>query len=338
MSRLTILTFLIIFTTCECLAQDITGTWIGPPGPANPAVLNGVGHAHWVLQLSKDRQVQLSGRMWRQQADTVAVPLNSLSWDGSKLSFSVRLTGIGTVSFEGVLSEDGNWIDGWMLNGPLKLERVPHLRNRKPGPEKPATAAPVSNGRTTTPALATTPGLTTLPASESESSAVLSRALAKLAGTSQRLLKYACLETVERSYYSEPAPKLGAHPMSEAEADSCDGKEFSDDGHLRLDAKDRVRLQVAVADGKEIFSWAAASRFDSRTVFEMIPDGPVSTGAFGPELVDVFENSGVRFAFAGRRIENQREIFRYEFCAVTGEPLLGAGRGWMDHDRLSRLV
>jgi hypothetical protein len=171
-----------------------------------------------------------------------------------------------------------------------------------------------------------------LPASESESSVVLSRALAKLAGTSRRLLKYACLETVERSYYNEPAPKLGAHPMSEATADSCDGREFSDDDdHLRLDAKDRLRLQVAVADGREIYSWAAASRFDSRTVFEMIPNGPVSTGGFGPDLVDIFENSGVRFAFSGRRIEKQREIFRYEFAVPlpASHSTVWGATGWI---------
>jgi hypothetical protein len=142
---------------------------------------------------------------------------------------------------------------------------------------------------------------------------------------------YACLQTVERSYYNDPSPKLGAHAMSEASAESCDGREFSEDTHLRLDSKDRLRLQVAVAGGKEIYSWAAASRFDSRTVFEMIPAGPVSTGAFGPVLVDIFENSGVRFTLTGRRMENQREIFRYAFAvplAASHSSVRGA-TGWI---------
>jgi hypothetical protein len=48
-----------------------------------------------------------------------------------------------------------------------------------------------------------------------ESAAVLARTLAKFAGTSQRLLKYSCLETIERSYFTDPAAKkLGAHALT----------------------------------------------------------------------------------------------------------------------------
>jgi hypothetical protein len=147
-----------------------------------------------------------------------------------------------------------------------------------------------------------------------EWSAILSRALAKLAGASKRLLKYSCLETIERTYYTErPARKLGARAMSEAPAESCDEKDFSEDGHLTPDVEDRLRLAVAVAGDKEIHSWAAANRFDSRSVFEIIPTGPMSTGAFGSSVVDIFENVGVRYSFIGWKSEGSRDIFEYAF-------------------------
>ena len=150
------------------------------------------------------------------------------------------------------------------------------------------------------------------PATAAESSAAVARALAKLKGTSERLLRYTCLETIERTYYSEPV-KLGAHAMSEAPEQSCDGKAFSKDGHLALDAEDRLRIEVAIAGGKEIHSWAAANRFDSRSVFEMIPNGPMSTGAFGSTLVDIFENTGARYTFTGGKSDGSRNLFEYAF-------------------------
>jgi hypothetical protein len=192
-------------------------------------------------------------------------------------------------------------------NTPLNLERV-HAAKKLPKKSDAPAAASIG-----TPPPAPSPASATLPGNAAESSEILSRALARLAGTSQRLLKYACLVTIERAYYNQPSLKLGAHPMSEASEKSCDETQFSKDGQLKLDANDRLRLQVAVSDGKEIYSWAAANRFDSRTIFEMIPAGPMSTGAFGPALVDIFENPGARYTFTGSRSEGSQDIFEYAF-------------------------
>ncbi len=143
---------------------------------------------------------------------------------------------------------------------------------------------------------------------------VLSRALAELAGTSQRLVRYSCTETIERAYYSEPAgKKMGTHALSEAPAGSCDGKAFSTDGHLRLETEDRLRLAVTVGDSGQIQSWAAASRFDSRSVMDIVPQGPISTGASGTSLVDIFENPGAKYSFIGRKSEGLRIVFEYAY-------------------------
>jgi hypothetical protein len=143
--------------------------------------------------------------------------------------------------------------------------------------------------------------------------ALLDQAREKIARTTQRLLKCTCLETIERTYYTLPAKKVNANVMTEAPATSCDGKEFGKSGPLTLDAKDRLRLDVVVAENKEAYSWAAANRFDSRSVFEMVSNGPIGTGSFGTYLVDIFENPGTQFKFTAQKRQGAAQVFEYAF-------------------------
>ena len=149
--------------------------------------------------------------------------------------------------------------------------------------------------------------------SPDDSAALLDRAREKIIRTTRRLPKFTCRETIERTYYVVPPPKINPRIMTEAPTDSCNAKEFGASGPLSLDAKDRLRLDVVVGENKEIFSWAAANRFDSRSVFQMVSNGPISMGSFGTYLVDIFENPGVSFKFTGRKHEGSAEVFEYAF-------------------------
>jgi len=159
------------------------------------------------------------------------------------------------------------------------------------------------------------------PQSPDDSAALLERAREKIARTTQRLLKCTCLETIERTYYTLPAKKVNANVMTEAPANSCDGKEFGKSGSLSLDAKDRLRLDVVVAENKETFSWAAANRFDSRSVFQMVSNGPIGTGSFGTYLVDIFENPGTQFKFTAQKHKGAAQVFEYAF-EVPRKPVI----------------
>ena len=219
----------------------------------------------------------------------------SISLTGSKLSFTIKgssalsaSSGVsgrsggmplsGSMSFVGVLSDDGNSIEGWLLSERLKLERVGRARSAKSPPSKVDVPRPGPEPSPATTAPGTAPDTT--PGGNAEPSAILSRALAKLAGTGLRLLQYTCLETIERTYYSEPVKKLGTDLMTEAPPGSCSGRGFSKDGLLALDMEDRLRLEVAVAGGKEIHSWAGASGFDSRSVFDLVSERSEEHGGF----------------------------------------------------------
>jgi len=151
------------------------------------------------------------------------------------------------------------------------------------------------------------------PQSSDDTAALLDRAREKIARTTQRLLKCTCLETIERTYYVPPAKKISANVMTESPATSCDGKEFGKSGPLSRDAKDRLRLDVIVAENKETYSWAAANRFDSRSVFQMVSNGPISTGSFGTYLVDIFENPGAQFKFTAEKHQGAAQVFEYAF-------------------------
>ena len=144
-------------------------------------------------------------------------------------------------------------------------------------------------------------------------SEILDRAIQKLSESTAHLRKYTCLETVERAYYTDRSRKPGKSMTVEAPPDSCNGAAFGHNDHLHLDSEDRLRLQVAVAGGEEIDSWANASRFDSRSIFELIPDGPRSTGAFGTALVNIFRNPGTQYTYLGRKMEGSRAVFEYSF-------------------------
>jgi hypothetical protein len=161
-------------------------------------------------------------------------------------------------------------------------------------------------------------------------SVILSRALEKLAETTADLGKYTCLETIHRAYYFQPLRKLGRKVRTEAPKESCDGIGFDRDGHLLLDSEDRLRLQVAVSNGEEIDSWANASRFDSRSILELIPVGPASTGAFGTSLHDIFENPGVLYTFIGKKTDGSREVFEYAFAVSlpVSHYFVSTGNGW----------
>lgn len=125
----------------------------------------------------------------------------------------------------------------------------------------------------------------------------LRQALARLRATAGSLERYACIETVERRYF-QPAPgACAARPQESG----------------RLEAIDRLRLEVTISDGREIYSWPGATRFDSRDVSEIIREGPIGTGSFGTHLLAVIDNPRVRFEFAGEQTEGGRRMLEYRF-------------------------
>jgi hypothetical protein len=88
---------------------------------------------------------------------------------------------------------------------------------------------------------------------------------------------------------------------------------------LRLASTDWLRLDVGLADGREIFSWAGAPQFDERDLDEFVPEGAIGTGAFATMLLSVFENRNTSFQFDGDRTLDGRRLAAYSFQVTEEE-------------------
>jgi hypothetical protein len=183
---------------------------------------------------------------------------------------------------------------------------------------------------------------------------VLSQARSRLQSMARSLSKYACIETIERRYY-QPAREADAPARSQAPASACalvKADQYSGRGAPRLDTIDRLRLEVTVSEGREIYSWPGATRFDTRNMDEIIRRGPIGTGSFGAHLLAIFDNPGVVFQFSSEQVSGLQTLLEYRFHVPleasqyrvkldsTWQPMAYDGSFWLDRDALDlqRLV
>ena len=118
-------------------------------------------------------------------------------------------------------------------------------------------------------------------------SIVLARVRDAMLQLTDRLPKYTCTQTVNRTYLQaieKPAPG--------ATCDQFAGDRLRGRRRIQVEATDRLRLDDLLSGGEELFSWAGAGRFDPRPVQEFNGEGPVGTGSFGTFLLDIFGNKG----------------------------------------------
>ncbi len=138
-----------------------------------------------------------------------------------------------------------------------------------------------------------------------EARAILERAREQVIHTTQRLPKYVCVETIERSYLKPPN---GYKPVV-----ACPAITGKSNPNLRVMAEDRLRIEVTVAEGGELNSWPQASKFDTRGIDEMVKGGPTSTGAFGINLMQVFQNAGAKYDLTGVKTYDGQKTFLFHY-------------------------
>ena len=137
---------------------------------------------------------------------------------------------------------------------------------------------------------------------QTDPAAVLERARRQVRDVISRLSKYTCTQTVDRSYFRQIGRRGAA--CDEIVANKNRGRL-----KLQLDATDRLRLDVAVADdGVEIYSWPNADRIGAHNVEDLAAGGTIGTGPFGSFLIDIFENPGAELTF-----EDGQQLLRYRF-------------------------
>ena len=125
---------------------------------------------------------------------------------------------------------------------------------------------------------------------------------AKIANSLDRLPKYMCTQTVDRSLYG---------------ADLRDGSNVCDEAlrerNTHVTSSDRLRLDVAMASAMEMYSWVGESRFSDRDLLDMVHEGAISTGSFASFLTGIFRTDDVNFTYNGEKQENGREVAEFGF-------------------------
>jgi hypothetical protein len=130
--------------------------------------------------------------------------------------------------------------------------------------------------------------------SASETQGVLEKVRLGMIENLMHLPNYTCLETVERSVRRAPSR------------------------HFEL--FDLIRLEVALVNGRELFSWPGAGKFEEKDIDEIVPGGAIGTGSFALHAKAVFQGSP-SYKFIGEEFKNGRKLLRWDFRV----PLLSSG-------------
>jgi hypothetical protein len=175
-------------------------------------------------------------------------------------------------------------------------------------------------------------GAAGLLAAQRQDGGALERAKEMLRAEIERLPKYTCTETIDRTYFH------GAYEPR-AVCDLIVAQRRSGQKKVLAIATDRLRFDVEIADGGyEIVSWPGAGRVGTERMEDMASGGPIGTGPFGPFLIDIFANDGAQIDFLRKRDGELEYRFRVPLAAshyrvgadALYRPAAYDGRFWLD--------
>jgi len=125
-----------------------------------------------------------------------------------------------------------------------------------------------------------------------------------------RLPRYTCVQTITRRTYHNPSVK---NPKD------C-GRVLPSDQSQRLALVewDRLRVDVAIADKQEVYSWVGASRFEESDLSKLVGGGQTTMGDFGSLVLSIFHDHPTMHFDGERKIDGRR---LFEFSYETAEDL-----------------
>ncbi|HEY1411237.1 MAG TPA: hypothetical protein VGF36_03810, partial [Rhodopila sp.] len=119
--------------------------------------------------------------------------------------------------------------------------------------------------------------------------------------------RYTFVETIERKRYR---PQLGG-PRSSCQA-MIEARAQLESPGLEV-WHDRLRLDVAVGEDSEMFSWAGAKQFETGDIQDLAASGSTGTGDFGAFLASVFGADGDRFRYNGEQETSLGRLAAFEY-------------------------
>jgi hypothetical protein len=143
-----------------------------------------------------------------------------------------------------------------------------------------------------------------------------------------RVPRYTCVQTITRTQHR---PQYGIH------ANSCRDLIGSRD---RLSSPgllvwhDRLRLDVAVGEKSEMFSWAGARAFETNSLGDLALSGSTGSGSFSSFLSSVFGPDAEGFRYAGEQETSLGGLAAFTYTV----PLAKSHYSYSTHDGEARII
>jgi hypothetical protein len=150
--------------------------------------------------------------------------------------------------------------------------------------------------------------------------AALRRTRERVLADLERMPRYTCVQTITRRYFA-----------AEGKTDSCVAiiaAHEKQSRKIKLSGWDRLRLDVAIAGGENVYSWVGAPRFESGTLEELAGHGPLSSGDFGPFLFSIFNGAAVTYQGEERAGGKRLLVYSYEMSRERSKYSIKGGQGW----------
>ncbi len=119
-----------------------------------------------------------------------------------------------------------------------------------------------------------------------------------------RTPRYTCGENIVRAQYLSPVIARGASCATLIEA----RRVHQSPGEMIW--RDRLRIEVAIVDGAEMFSWAGAGKFETNSLEKLVGTGSTGSGDFGSFLASLFGSGPDVIKYRG--LEDDRAVFEYK--------------------------
>lgn len=90
-------------------------------------------------------------------------------------------------------------------------------------------------------------------------------------------------------------------------------------GRGRFELADNLRLEVALVDGKEVYSWPGARQFEDREIVDIVSGGAIGSGEFAGHARNVLLSGSTRLNYQGIEDLEGRSAHRFDFVVPMSD-------------------
>ena len=139
--------------------------------------------------------------------------------------------------------------------------------------------------------------------------ALLQRARERIIDNIDHIPNYTCVQAVSRQQFRQIG-FMNRRPSCSAILDERAQRTQS---HLKLASVNRLRLDVALSEGHEIFSWAGDKKFESEDVHQLVGGGMTGTGDFAAFTISIFASDSALYEFRGETKVGATTLAEYRY-------------------------